>query len=240
MSQTEFSKIHQLAEFLGITMDIKHGESITAEENWEPPPPSESPLQILQECPQVLQSSQQVFQNSMSQIQVPEIIAATKVTGRLLPKRPKMLLPKTTKVMIPKASSNTPLKVFEKVITPQDLTSNFTTTMLPKVLAKSGRKVPTKIAPKDRTKICPLVSEMPLKVTEIPGSLPICCWHCNLSFPILDDLKQHLISHVGELPKNGKRHKCQKCKKVKQPLMYVTDSMCQRTGPLACLRLSPL
>ena len=217
MSQTEFWKIHQLAEFLGITMDIKHGESIPDEENWEPAttPPPESSQQILQDPPQVLPSSPQVFQSSMPQFQVTEIVAAAaKVSEQLLPRRPKMLLPKTTKVLIPKVPQNTATKVVEKVLThhlPQELTSNFATNILPTVLS---RKAPARIAPKNRTKITPLGSEISHKVTEIPGSLPICCWHCNLSFPMLDDLKQHLTTHVGELPKNGKRHKCQKCKKV--------------------------
>jgi hypothetical protein len=42
---------------------------------------------------------------------------------------------------------------------------------------------------------------------------PLCCWHCNDSFPDLELLQKHLDTHKGEKYKS-KRHKCQKCKKV--------------------------
>ncbi len=44
---------------------------------------------------------------------------------------------------------------------------------------------------------------------------PLCCWHCNVAFRDLGELKVHIQSHQGEQFKK-KLHKCQQCKKVKQ------------------------
>ena len=43
---------------------------------------------------------------------------------------------------------------------------------------------------------------------------PLCCWHCNKTFPQLKEFQRHLESqHKGETYKT-KRHKCTKCKKI--------------------------
>lgn len=42
---------------------------------------------------------------------------------------------------------------------------------------------------------------------------PLCCWHCNRTFTVLENFQEHLESHKGEKYKS-KRHKCQKCKKI--------------------------
>ena len=47
--------------------------------------------------------------------------------------------------------------------------------------------------------------------------LPLCCWHCNRAFADLEELKTHVKTHKGERFKS-KRHKCQKCKKVRNQI----------------------
>lgn len=44
---------------------------------------------------------------------------------------------------------------------------------------------------------------------------PLCCWHCNMAFTDIAQLKSHAKVHLGERFKK-KQHKCQQCKKVKK------------------------
>ena len=50
--------------------------------------------------------------------------------------------------------------------------------------------------------------------------LPLCCWHCNRAFADLEELKTHVKTHKGERFKS-KRHKCQKCKKVRNQIQAI-------------------
>ena len=161
MSQTQFSKIHQLAEFLGITMDIKHGESVTSESAW---------------------ASEQSSVLAKPQSKLPE----KSLNEPILPKAPAKTTRKTLARIAPKTAANTERKVPNTPQQPPILVSN---------VVPSPNKVPN-LAP------------------AIPSSLPICCWHCNQSFPHLDDLQKHLKTHKGEQTKSSTKHKCQKCKKV--------------------------
>ena len=153
MSRGLFSKIHELAEFLGISMDIKHAD---------PEPASTANPETI---------SEEVFENS---------VAVTE-----------------------KVDTNELAKALTK-----DLTN-----IVPKVLAKAAEKVTERTVSE-----VPSAAKVPNNLSKsnmIPATLPLCCWHCNKSFGNLDELQKHLKNHKGELPKNSKKHKCQKCKKVK-------------------------
>jgi hypothetical protein len=164
MSQTQFSKIHQLAEFLGITMDIKHGESVPPESAW-----------------------------SSTQSSAP---------AKPLPK-------------LPEKSTNEP--VMSKV--PSKTTRKTLARIAPKAVSNPEGNIPNVSQPPILvSNIVPSPNKVPNLAPVIPSSLPICCWHCNQSFPHLDDLQTHLKTHKGEQTKSSTKHKCQKCKKVSSTL----------------------
>jgi len=139
MSQTQFSKIHQLAEFLGITMDIKHGESVAPESTWSSP---QRPLSKLPEK------------------RINEPVLPTKV--------PSKTTRKTLARIAPKGVTNSEGQ--------------------PPILVHN---------------IAPSPNKVHNLTPAIPSSLPICCWHCNQSFPHLDDLQKHLKTHKGEQTKSS-------------------------------------
>ena len=182
MSRSQFSKVEQLAEFLGITMDIKHGDPEPAT-NWRS-----------SRCP----TPQHV------RTEVPPELVRTKA-------------PEQVRTKVPEKAVDVEAE-FAQALT-ADLSN-----IIPKVLAKAAAKVPRRIAAKisPQVEISSIQNTVPNSVSSpnkvsnpmLPGSLPICCWHCNESFANLDDLQTHLKTHKGELPKSSKKHKCQKCKKV--------------------------
>jgi len=180
MSRSQFSKVEQLAEFLGITMDIKHGDPEPAT-NWRS-----------SRCP----TPQHV------RTEVPPEHVRTKAPEQVRTKPPEKVRTKVSEKAIDVEAE------FAQALT-ADLSN-----IIPKVLAKAAAKVPRRIA----AKISPQVEISSIQNTVpnpmLPGSLPICCWHCNESYANLDDLQTHLKTHKGELPKSSKKHKCQKCKKV--------------------------
>jgi len=198
MSRSQFSKVEQLAEFLGITMDIKHGDPEPAT-NWRS-----------SRCP----TPQHV------RTEVPPELVRTKAPEQVRTKAPEKVRTK--------APEKVRTKVSEKAVDveaefAQALTADLSN-IIPKVLAKAAAKAPRRIAAKISPQVeissiqntVPNIVSSPNKVSNpmLPGSLPICCWHCNESFANLDDLQAHLKTHKGELPKSSKKHKCQKCKKV--------------------------
>jgi len=161
MSRSLFSKIHELAEFLGISMDIKHADPDPATIPAPPPPPPPEPVVA------------QVFENP--------------------PVNPEQVNPCELAQALTK-----------------DLTS-----IVPKVLARAAQRVSKRPAPEvsSTARSKRVVNILP-KPTVLPAALPMCCWHCNKAFGSLNELQDHVKSHKGDAPKNSKKHKCQKCKKV--------------------------
>ena len=90
------------------------------------------------------------------------------------------------------------------------------TSIVPKVLARAAQKVAKRpaeeVSSSSRSKR--VVNILPKPSCQLPAALPMCCWHCNKAFGSLNELQDHLKSHKGDAPKNTKKHKCQKCKKV--------------------------
>jgi hypothetical protein len=190
MSRSQFSKVEQLAEFLGITMDIKHGD----------PEPATNCRSSRCPTPQHVRT------------EVPPEHVRTKAPEQVRTKPPEKVRTKVSEKAIDVEAE------FAQALT-ADLSN-----IIPKVLAKAAAKVPRRIAAKisPQVEISSIQNTVPNSVSSpnkvsnpmLPGSLPICCWHCNESFANLDDLQTHLKTHKGELPKSSKKHKCQKCKKV--------------------------
>ncbi len=61
-------------------------------------------------------------------------------------------------------------------------------------------------------------------VTETEDPLasppPLCCWHCNVTFQDMAQLKSHVKVHQGERFKK-KQHRCQQCKKVSTTIRVI-------------------
>jgi len=66
------------------------------------------------------------------------------------------------------------------------------------------------------------------KTKETP---PLCCWHCNKTFPQLKEFQRHLESqHKGETYKT-KRHKCTKCKKIFPTMWKLRTHLLTHSSP---------
>ena len=162
MSRGLFTKLEQLAQFLGITLDVKLGDQESASPaTWRNP------------------VAQRTAENSISSTSVPEDVCAEELAKALT----------------------------------KDLTN-----IVPKVLAKAAEKTTKRIGKRNAAHQVPDNSNVVQGAGDVATVLspapPNCCWHCNQSFGNLNLLQNHLKSHKGEPPKNIKKHKCQKCKKV--------------------------
>ena len=181
MSRSLFSKIHELAEFLGISMDIKHADPVpeTTPSPVPPPPaPAPEPAQIF-ESPTV--GPEQVDSSELAE-------ALTKDLTSIVPK---VLARAAQRVAKRPPAAAAPAPAAAAAATAAGVTN------------RSWSKKVVNILPKPKPSV-------------LPVTLPMCCWHCNTAaFGSLNELQDHLKSHNGDAPKNIKKHKCQKCKKVK-------------------------
>ena len=205
MSRSQFSKVEQLAEFLGIALDIKHGEPEPAT-TWRPTR-SSSPQKVPENVrPEVPEKSRKKVSEKAKDVEAELAQALTADLTNIIPK------------VLAKAAAKIPRRIAAKISSQVEV-PNITTSSKKVHNITSPNKVPNITT--SSTKVPSIVSS-PNKVPNpmLPGSLPICCWHCNESFGNLDDLQTHLKTHKGELPKSSKKHKCQKCKKVSLSSSY--------------------